>query len=124
MSETIPERPETRECVRLAVAAALEIKATDLSVRHLTPVTDFTDFFVICSAANERQAQAIADKVEERLRERGVRPLHSEGHNVGQWILLDYGDFVLHVFQEERRRFYALERLWGDAPDVTSELAA
>ncbi|HSM51086.1 MAG TPA: ribosome silencing factor [Thermoanaerobaculia bacterium] len=124
MSDPTQERPDTRERVRLAVGAALEIQAVDLRVRHLTPVTDFTDFFVICSATNQRQAQAIADRVEERLRERGVRPLHSEGHQHGQWILLDYGDFVLHVFQEERRSFYALERLWGDAPDVTSELAA
>ncbi|MCL4836929.1 MAG: ribosome silencing factor [Thermoanaerobaculia bacterium] len=124
MSDPTQERPDTRERVRLAVGAALDIQAVDLRVRHLAPVTDFTDFFVICSATNERQAQAIADRVEERLRERGVRPLHAEGHQAGQWILLDYGDFVLHVFQEERRRFYALERLWGDAPDVTSELAA
>jgi ribosome-associated protein len=124
MSDPIQERPDTRERVRLAVGAALDIQAVDLRVRHLAPVTDFTDFFVICSATNQRQAQAIADRVEERLRERGVRPLHSEGHQTGQWILLDYGDFVLHVFQEERRSFYALERLWGDAPDVTSELAA
>lgn len=110
--------------VRGAVAAADDRKAIDLKVLHLEKVTDFTDYFLICSGTSERQVQAIADAVLERLREEKVRPLHMEGYNRGQWVLLDYGDFVVHVFQEEPRKFYALERLWGDAPDVTAQLRA
>lgn len=110
--------------VRGAVAAADDRKAVDLKVLHLEKVTDFTDYFLICSGTSERQVQAIADAVLERLREEKVRPLHMEGYNRGQWVLLDYGDFVVHVFQEEPRKFYALERLWGDAPDVTAQLRA
>jgi ribosome-associated protein len=113
---------DTAQRVREAVAAAEDRKALDLKVLHLQQVSDFTDYFLICSGSSERQVQAIADAVQERLRANGVRPLHVEGYNRGQWVLLDYGDLVVHVFQEEPRRFYALERLWGDAPDVTAEL--
>ena len=117
-----PVLTDTVQRVREAVAAAEDRKALDLKVLHLHQVSDFTDYFVICSGTNERQVQAIADAVQERLRANRVRPLHVEGYNRGQWVLLDYGDLVVHVFQEEPRRFYALERLWGDAPDVTAEL--
>jgi ribosome-associated protein len=112
--------PDTAARVRLAVAAAEDRKAIDLKVLHLEKISDFTDYFVICSGGSERQVQAIADAVQERLRLGQVRPLHVEGATRGQWVLLDYGDLVVHVFQEEPRRFYALERLWGDAPDVTA----
>ena len=112
---------DTPTRVREAVAAAEDRKAVDLRVLHLEKVSDFTDFFLICSGTSERQVQAIADAVQERMREGQVRPLHVEGFNRGQWVLLDYGDFVVHIFQEEPRRFYSLERLWGDAPDVTTE---
>lgn len=112
---------DTPARVREAVAAAGDRKAVDLRVLHLEKVSDFTDFFLICSGTSERQVQAIADAVQERMREGQVRPLHVEGFNRGQWVLLDYGDFVVHIFQEEPRRFYSLERLWGDAPDVTND---
>jgi ribosome-associated protein len=111
--------PDTAARVREAVAAAEDRKAIDLKVLHLAKVSDFTDYFLICSGTSERQVQAIADAIQARLRSKHVRPLHVEGYNRGQWVLLDYGDLVVHVFQEEPRRFYALERLWGDAPDVT-----
>ncbi len=116
--------PDTVGRVRAAVAAAEDRKAVDLKVLHLQQVSDFTDYFLICSGTNERQVQAIADAVEERLRANKVRPLHIEGYNRAQWVLLDYGDLVVHVFLEEPRRYYALERLWGDAPDVTADFAA
>lgn len=119
--KTQPTLVETPTRVRDAVAAADDRKAVDLRVLHVEQVSDFTDFFLICSGTSERQVQAIADAVQERLREERVRPLHVEGYNRGQWVLLDYGDFVVHIFQEEPRRFYSLERLWGDAPDVTAE---
>lgn len=118
----LPALTDTVQRVREAVAAADDRKALDLKVLHLQQVSDFTDYFLICSGSSERQVQAIADAVQERLRANHVRPLHVEGYNRGQWVLLDYGDLVVHVFQEEPRRFYALERLWGDAPDVTAEL--
>jgi ribosome-associated protein len=116
-----PQAPATREAVREAVAAVLDTKGEDVRVRELRSVADFTDWFVLASGFSERQVQAIADRVEERLRGLGLRPLHVEGHASAQWVLLDYGDFVVHVFLEERRRYYGLERLWGDAPDRTGE---
>lgn len=120
-TQTIVSIVDTPARVREAVAAAEDRKAVDLRVLHLEKVSDFTDFFLICSGTSERQVQAIADAVQERMREGQVRPLHVEGFTRGQWVLLDYGDFVVHIFQEEPRRFYSLERLWGDAPDVTNE---
>jgi ribosome-associated protein len=119
--------PDIPARVRSAVTAALDKKAIDLRVLHLSAVTSFTDYFVICSGTSQRQAQAIGDGVEERLRGEGVRPLGVEGQASkggtapGQWVLLDYGDFLVHVFTDDRRRFYDLERLWSDAPDVTAE---
>jgi len=109
--------------VRAAAAAALDRKAQDLRVLELTEVSDFTDFFVICNGANARQVSSIAEAVERRLRADGARPLHLEGAGRGQWVLLDYGDVVVHVFDAERRELYRLERLWSDAPDRTAELA-
>ncbi|MCB1008762.1 MAG: ribosome silencing factor [Acidobacteria bacterium] len=122
MTETAPQTIlDIPERVRTAVAASLDTKAEQLVVRHLEAVTDFTDYFLFASGTNERQVQAIADAIEERLRARGVRPLAIEGRAPAQWVLLDYGDFVVHVFLDEVRRHYGLERLWRDAPDVTSE---
>lgn len=116
---TAPLPTATR--VREAVAAAEDRKAIDLRVLQLSKVSDFTDYFILCGGTSERQVQAIADSIEERLREEGVRPLHVEGYNRGQWVLLDYGDLVVHVFDGQTRGFYALERLWADAPDVTQD---
>lgn len=108
--------------VRLAVAAALDKKATDLDVLQVGELTSIADYFIICSAGNERQASAIADAVLERLKtELGVKPLLVEGTTPGRWVLLDFGDFIVHIFTEDVRRFYGLERLWGDAPNVTAE---
>lgn len=110
--------------VRLAVAAALDKKATDLDVLRVGELTSIADYFVLTSAGNERQAQAIADSVLDRLKsEMGVKPLLVEGTTPGRWILLDFGDFIVHIFTEDVRRFYGLERLWGDAPNVTPEFS-
>lgn len=133
LSEAVPSRPESpgsdpsrdaldgviAERVRQAVAAADDRKAVDLKILALAEVSDFTDYFVICSGTSDRQVQAIASSIDETLRKGKVRPLHQEGLSGGQWVLLDYGDFIVHVFQDETRRFYGLERLWSDAPDVT-----
>jgi ribosome-associated protein len=108
--------------VRLAVVAALDKKATDLDVLAVGGLTSIADYFVLSSAGNERQAQAIADSVLTRLKdEMGVKPLLVEGTTPGRWVLLDFGDFIVHIFTEDVRRFYGLERLWGDAPNVTAE---
>jgi ribosome-associated protein len=107
--------------VRRAVSAAEDRKAEGLKVLRLADVSDFTDYFLVCSGANERQVQAIADAVDAALRAEKVRPLHVEGMRGGTWVLMDYGAFVVHVFAEETRRYYALERLWTDAPEVTAE---
>jgi len=115
---------DTRTSVREAVAAIVDTKGEDVRVRSLAGVADFADWFVVVSGLNERQVQAIADRVEERLKALGVRPLHVEGYRAGQWILIDYGDFLVHVFLDERRRFYGLERLWSDAPDSTAEFVS
>jgi len=108
--------------VRLAVAAALDKKAFNLDVLAVGALTSIADYFVLMSANNERQAQAIADSILEKLKaEMHVRPLLVEGHTPGRWVLLDFGDFIVHIFTEDVRRFYGLERLWGDAPNVTSD---
>jgi len=105
--------------VQEAVDAALVKKAMDLDVLSVAGVTTIADFFIICSAATERQTQAIANSIDGHLRENlRVKPLLIEGSSPGRWILMDYGDFLVHIFTEECRRFYGLERLWGDAPNV------
>ena len=108
--------------VRVAVAAAVDKKAIDLDVLAVSQLTSIADYFILCSATSERQAQAIADGVLEKLRsDLDVKPLLVEGTTPGRWILLDFGDFIFHVFTEDCRRFYGLERLWGDAPNVTAD---
>ena len=107
--------------VSWAVAAAQDRQAIDLKVLRIAEVSDFTSFFLICSGASNRQVQAIVDGVVGKLRPEKIRPLHVEGYDNAAWVLLDYGDFVVHVFDEQTREYYSLERLWNDAPDVTAE---
>lgn len=95
-----------------ALHAASEKKAIDLVVLDLREIASFTDYFVIASGANERQVQAISDEVYEALKKSGTSGGRIEGYKTAEWILLDYGDFVVHVFEEKARRFYDLERLW------------
>ncbi len=105
-----------RSQVRRAIAACQEKKASDLAVLELGKHSGaFTDYFVICSGANPRQIQAIADAVEEQLEKTGRAPLHVEGYPQAEWVLLDYVDLVVHIFSEKARRFYDLERLWRSA---------
>ena len=103
------------DVVRRAAQAALDKKATDVVALDLRPGASFTDFFLLASAANQKQIVAIADAVREALREAGLRPNHVEGYPRQEWILLDYADFVVHVFTPRTRSFYDLERLWGGA---------
>lgn len=101
-----------------AVRAAESKKASDVKVLDLRPVTTFADYFILCSGSNPRQIQAIADEVEHQLKEKGERPKSIEGYNNAEWVLMDYGDYVVNVFSEQARAYYDLERLWRDAPPV------
>ena len=101
-----------------AVRAALEKKAADVVVLDLRKTPAFTDFFVLCSGQNPRQVKAIADAVEEAMRAAKIKPAHVEGYDRAEWILIDYFDFIFHVFTPATREFYALERLWGDAERI------
>ena len=111
-----PKQKRLPKSVNAAVRAALDRKALDVVVLDLRKAGGFTDFFVVCTGTNPRQMQAIADAVSTTLKsEFGERPTLAEGLQKSQWILLDYFDFVVHVFSRECRSFYALERLWGNA---------
>ena len=117
-SEALDER------VRAALHASSEKKAIDPVVLDLREIASFTDFFVIVSGANERQVQAISDEVYETLKKSGHTAARVEGYKTAEWILLDYGDFVMHVFEQKARKFYDLERLWRESKriDVPAEL--
>lgn len=110
------KKSELKKQVTAAIQACLEKKAEELSILEIEQGTGaFTDYFVVCSGTNPRQIQAIADEVELRLKATGLRPAHIEGYNQAEWVLLDYVDFVVHVFSEKARKFYDLERLWKSA---------
>ena len=109
---------EPEEAVMIAARAAGEKKATDIVVLDMRQIASFTEYFLICTGANQRQVKAISDGIEEQLRKAGKRPLHIEGYSSAEWILLDYGDFIAHVFSGASRRFYDLERLWRDGKRV------
>ena len=107
---------ETRRQVSEAIAACQEKKAEEITILELEKNSGaFTDYFVVCSGTNPRQIQAIADEVELRLKRAGIYPAHTEGYRQAEWVLLDYVDFVVHVFAEKARRYYELERLWKSA---------
>ncbi len=127
----VPERPEherrdaaadarVTQQLKASVAALLDRKAEKLVVLNLQGLTAMSDYFVVATATNERQAQALADAVEQAMKGEGRRPHSIEGYRSARWILLDYGDVIFHIFHEEARRFYGLERLWGDASDATA----
>ncbi len=106
------------ELAEAAVAAAADKKANDIVVLDVSDQLVITDLFVIASAPNERQVEAIVDGIEERLRRSGVKPVRREGAREGRWVLLDFVDVVVHVQHNEERRFYGLDRLWKDCPEV------
>ncbi len=97
---------------------AVDFKALDLVVLDVTGLSSFSDFFVICSGKSSRQVQGIADNIQASLRKEGIRPLGIEGHREGQWVLMDYGDVIVHVFYEPVRLLYDLESLWSEARRV------
>ena len=104
--------------VTWAIGAAEDKKAIDFAVLDLRKAAGFTDYFVICSGQNARQVRAIADAVTETLGAHGAKPAHVEGYDRSEWVLLDYFDFIVHIFAPETRMFYGLERLWGNAERI------
>ena len=105
--------------VKLAIKCASEKKAFDMVALDLRDIASFTEFFIIATGANQRQVQAIADEINEQLKKQlETRPVRIEGYNSADWVLLDYGDFVVHIFNGESREFYDLARLWRDARRV------
>ncbi len=106
---------ELQDLTTAICKAASEKKARDIVTMDMRGLMSSTDNFIICSANTATQVRAIADNIEEKLDEAGVAVGHKEGYREGEWVLLDYGDAVAHVFRQESREYYALERLWGDA---------
>jgi ribosome-associated protein len=106
------------QIVQIAADAAVSKKARDLVALDLRELNNVSDYFLICSASSEVQARAIAETIEEKLREKGARPWHVEGMEGRRWVLLDYVEVVVHVFHEKTREYYMLDRLWGDARTI------
>ncbi|MEJ7862703.1 MAG: ribosome silencing factor [Pyrinomonadaceae bacterium] len=118
-AETVTPFEELDENVKLALHCASDKKAFNMVAIDLREIASFTEFFIIASGANQRQVQAIADEITEQLREQlKSRVVRVEGYQTGEWVLLDYGDFVVHIFEAKAREFYDLERLWRDAKKV------
>jgi ribosome-associated protein len=113
---------ESRKAVAVAIAAAQDKKAENIAILELDKSSSgFTDYFVICNGSNPKQLQAISDEVDQKLSSIGQEPAHVEGYNQAEWILLDYVDFVVHIFSENARKFYDLERLWKSAKHISPE---
>jgi ribosome-associated protein len=106
------------ERITLALQSASDKKALDVVVIDLREIATFTDYFVISSGANQRQVQAIADEVVEKLKKAGSPAARVEGYRSAEWVLVDYGDFIVHVFEDKARRFYDLERLWREGKRI------
>ncbi len=113
------KKNEAKELALAAREILAEKKAEDIRILDLRELNAIADYFVICSATSTRHADALADEALFGLKKQGHKVLHSEGERTGTWVLLDYGDVIVHVFYHETREFYKLEKLWGDAPQVT-----
>ncbi|MCM2322076.1 MAG: ribosome silencing factor [Oligoflexia bacterium] len=113
-TSTDPSREKALACAH----AAIEKKSENVKILNLTDISGFTDYFIICSGMSDRQVQAIADSVENVMNKAGCDLLSSEGYGEGRWVLMDYGDVVVHIFLDALREYYDLEALWADAPRV------
>ena len=107
--------------VKTSVQVSLDKKGEDVVILDLSGISSFTDFFIIVHGNSSRQNQAIAEGIQRELRKAKRTPLSREGMQTAEWILLDYGDFIVHVFSKEMREYYSLERLWSDAPRLSYE---
>ena len=116
VTETRTSFNELDENVKLAISCASDKKAFNIAALDLRDIASFTEFFVITSGSNQRQVQAISDEINEQLKKQlSSKPVRVEGYNAAEWILMDYVDVVVHVFKKDKRGFYSLEDLWGDA---------
>lgn len=122
MSPRKGTKNDSRDVARTIAQAAYDTKAEDLIVLDLRKLTSFTDFFVIATGRSDRQVQAVCSRIEEVLSKKKMRPIGIEGYQKGHWILMDYGSVVAHIFYEEARVFYAIEKLWNDAPKIRFRL--
>lgn len=122
MNEIKPKKLNKRNLppgVKIAVQAGQAKKGEEITVLDLSAISSFTDFFIIMHGNSSRQNQAIYENIEQELKAVKIRPLSKEGVNNAEWILLDYGDFIVHIFSKEAREYYMLEKLWTDAPKIT-----
>jgi ribosome-associated protein len=111
---------DSKEKSIFCAQAALEKKAFDITILELKKASSLTDYFLICSGRSDRQVQAIAQSIEEKMGEQGIHPLGEEGMREGRWVLVDYDDVVIHIFYDQVRRYYDLEGLWIEAPRINS----
>ena len=105
--------------VRSAVKTLARMKANDIVVLDLREISSFTDYFIVASATSFRQVKSACDELEKEFKEIKIVPLHIEGYSDGNWVILDYCEFVIHIFYEDTREYYAIERLWADAQKIT-----
>lgn len=113
--------PPMLSAARIAAEAALAKKAEDVVILDVRGLTSYADYFVLATGTSDRQVMAIADSIQEEMRKAGHRELGIEGYELGEWVLLDFGDVVAHVFDEETRRLYDIEGLWAEAPRISME---
>lgn len=114
--------PQALHIAQVAAQAAADKKAENIVALDVSEHLVITDVFLICSASNDRQVNAIVDAIEEELLKEGIKPIRREGHRTGGWVLLDYFEIVVHVQQNEERSLYDLERLWADCPHIPLEV--
>ena len=110
---------DSKEIAITCAKIADEKKALDIVILDVDKISSITDYFVICSAINDRQLHAIADDMDKEMKKLSISKLGMEGYREAKWVLIDYGDFIVHIFDKEIRSYYDLELLWGDAPKVT-----
>lgn len=110
---------DNKEFVKVAVELLEEKKAENIKVLDIHEISVMADYFIIASASNLSQVKAISDQLEQKLFENGLKLLHSEGYQTARWVLLDFGNIIIHIFYKDEREFYQLERVWGDAKEIT-----
>ena len=121
MSENANTKERSAELARIAIAALEEKKAEDIRVIDISEVSVLADYFIIASGNNRIQVQAMADEVEDRLGRAGAVPKQIEGYQAGNWVLLDFGDVIIHIFDAQNRLFYDLERIWKDGTQISPD---
>lgn len=109
---------DTKDFAKTAIEVMKDKKAEDIKALDIHEISTMADYFVIASASNSNQVKAIADEIEEKLYEQGCKLIHSEGYQTARWVLLDFGDLIVHIFHKEDREFYQLERVWADAKQI------